>query len=166
MPPIRVLRQPTRRVQLRPSRTELTEVLDVVGLRCRVSLNLEISVGQPTEAVSFVVDSGASYSMIGTDFARAHRIPVPPPESEIELSLQTATGLASIRVRPGRIRAWINDDLKGYPFDWPVLFRVGGPLGVPPILGLGGVVKTCRWAFDGSDSIESPYGYLTLEDIR
>ena len=71
-----------------------------------------------------------------------------------------------MRVRPGRIRGWWTDDLHGYPFDWPVLFRVGTPLGVPPILGLGGILKTCRWTFDGSYSPDAPYGTLTLEDIR
>jgi len=69
-------------------------------------------------------------------------------------------------VVPGRIRLWLNQDLQGYPFDWPVLFRVDSPVGVPSILGLGGVIHTCKWTFDGSYSIDSPYGFLSLDDIR
>ena len=69
-------------------------------------------------------------------------------------------------MRPGRIRGWWNDNQQGYPFDWPVLFRVNAPIGVPPLLGLGGIVKTCRWILDGTYALDSPYGYLILEDIR
>jgi len=71
-----------------------------------------------------------------------------------------------MRVRPGRIRAWWNEERLGYPFDWPILFRVDAPLDIPSILGLGGIVKTCRWTFDGTFTTASPYGYLALDDIR
>ena len=160
------LRQPTRREPLLPSSVERTDALGVVGLRCRVNLRLEVGDERPPVPFSFVVDSGASYSIIGLDLAQLRHIPVPPPESEVEISLRTARGATPIRVRPGRIRAWWDEGLQGYPFDWPVLFRVGAPLDVPSILGLGGVVKTCRWTFAGSYSPDSPYGYLTLDDIR
>jgi len=38
--------------------------------------------------------------------------------------------------------------------------------GTSPLLGLGGVVKTCRWLFDGTPSPHGDYGHLLLEDIR
>jgi hypothetical protein len=165
MPPSSSLRQPTRRETLNSFWIQQTHILGVVGLRSRVTLYLERGSRRPTP-LSFVVDSGASYNMISLELAQSRHLTIPPPEAEIELPLRTAQGTTPFRVRPGRIRAWWDDQQKGYPFDWPVLFRVGAPLDVPSILGLGGVVKTCRWTFDGSYSLDAPYGYVTLEDIR
>jgi hypothetical protein len=166
MPSANALRQPTRRELLIPYWVDRTDILGVVGLRSRVRLHLERGGGRPPGPLTFVVDSGASYSLISLELAQRRHIPVPPPEAEIDLTLQTAQGTKPFRVRPGRMRAWWDEKFRGYPFDWPVLFQVGAPLGLPSILGLGGIVKTCRWTFDGSYSLDSPYGYLTLDDIR
>lgn len=142
------------------------DLLGMVGLRCRIHLYLAALEGMASDPIRFAVDSGASYSLIDLELARSRDLPLPPPEAEIELSLQTPTGIQPFRVRPGRIRCWWNADLVGYPFDWPVLFRVGGPLGSPSILGLGGVIPTCTWNFDGLYSPDAPYGALTLTDLR
>jgi hypothetical protein len=166
MSPANVLHQPILRIPLIQSMLDRVDLLGVVGLRTRVNLHLEVAYGRPTKTLPFVVDTGASYSLISLELAQTRRLLIPPPEAEIELPLRTAQGTTPFQVRPGRIRAWWNDQHRGYPFDWPVLFRVGAPLGLPSILGLGGVVKTCRWTFDGSYSFDTPYGYLTLEDIR
>lgn len=136
------------------------------GLRCRTSLYIEALDGKSIERIPFIVDSGASYSVVSLALAMSRGIPVPPPDAEVDLPLQTVSGSISMRVRPGRIRAWWHAERSGYPFDWPVLFRVDSPPSVPCILGLGGVVKTCQWLFDGTYSPESPYGSLTLVDTR
>jgi hypothetical protein len=166
MPSANALRQPTRREALVPYWLGRTDTLGVVGLRSRVMLHLERGGGHQLVPYPFAVDSGASYSLISLELAQCDHLPVPPPEVEIDLPLRTVRGTNRIRVRPGRVRAWWDDRLKGYPFDWPILFWVGAPLGLPSILGLGGVVKTCRWTFDGSYSPDSPFGYLVLDDIR
>jgi hypothetical protein len=160
------LRQPTQRCSLIQTLLDRADALGVVGLRSRVTLHLERGGGRTPTSMLFAVDSGASYSVISLEFAQRRHLTVPPPEAEFDLPLRTAVGSAPIRVRPGRVRAWWDSQLLGYPFDWPVLFQVGAPLGSPSILGLGGVIKTCRWTFDGSYSITSPYGSLILEDIR
>lgn len=160
------LRQPSRWEPLLPALVDRVDALGVIGLRCRVVLLLQVESGRPLVPVSFVVDSGASYSLMSLELARLRRLPLPPPESEVEFSMRTARGSSLIRVRPGRIRAWWGEDPRGYPFDWPVLFRVDAPLDVPSILGLGGVVKTCRWDFDGRSAPDAPYGYLVLDDTR
>jgi hypothetical protein len=160
------LRQPPRRVSLQNPLTDRTSLLGVVGLRCRLSFFLERTPGLIASSIEFAVDFGASYSLIGLTLAQESGIQVPPPESEVELPLTTAQRGVTVRVRPGRIRGWWNEPRSGYPFDWPVLFRVDAPVGVPPILGLGGVVNTCTWTFDGRPTPESPFGLLTLEDTR
>jgi hypothetical protein len=158
------IHQPSRKVAFIPTLMNQAETLGAIGLKCRLELWLDA--GKEPKPVSFVVDSGASYSIVGLTFAQVRKIPVPPPQSEVEIPLLTAKGSGRIRVRPGRVRAWWSDTLEGYPFDWPVLFRVDTPIEVPSILGLGGVVKVCRWTFDGGYSPDAPFGNLLLEDVR
>ena len=146
--------------------TAQVDQLGIVALRCRVFLYLKTRTGLVSDPVRFAVDSGASFTLIDLELAQSRGLPIPPPEAEVVLSLRTATGLQPFRVRPGRIRCWWNADCAGYPFDWPVLFRVGGPLGTPSILGLGGVISTCSWHFGGTYSPDAPYGALTLTDER
>jgi hypothetical protein len=160
------LHQPSLRLKLGFGPADQAAVLGVVGLRTRLKLYVVPGEGQPLKELRFAVDSGASYSLISLAMAEGLRLPVPPPGSETDLRLQTPQGAAAMRVRPGRIRAWWTADRRGYPFDWPVLFRVGAPAGTPSILGLGGVIRTCRWIFDGTYLPDSPYGSLTLDDIR
>ena len=159
-------RQPTRRLPLLPTGIDRTDDLGVVGLRCRATLRLTVEDGRPPAPFSFVVDSGAYYSIINLGLAQLRRISMDLLGPEIVLQPTTAQGPTPMRIRPGRVRAWWDADLRGHHFDWPVLFRVGAPLGVPSILGLGGIVKMCSWTFDGSYSPDSPYGYLILEDMR
>lgn len=165
MIPAPVNRQPSLSVPLIAASAAQSRALGVIGLRCRVTLHLATRGGPPASAV-FVVDSGASYSFVSLELATVLGVRVPPPADEVELALRTAVGNAAARVRPGRILAWWDGQLRGQPHDWPVLFRVGMPLGLPSILGLGGVVGSCRWAFDGTPLPDSPHGTLTLEDIR
>ena len=157
------LRQPSVRVSYGYS-TDRVATLGMVGLRCRINLHLVTDMGAVADPLSFVVDSGSSYSLIDLELAASRFLPVPP--AELDLELRTTRGLVTLRVRPGRIRGWWNAERRGYPFDWPVLFRVGGSLGSPSILGLGGVVKTCSWHFDGRYSPDAPYGAFTLDDGR
>ena len=159
------LRQPSLRCPLREVGEERAIELGAVGLRCRATLHIDVSRARPA-GVEFVVDSGASMSFIGLEFARSRGIPVPPPHVETALNLTAATGTQAVRVRPGRIRLWWNAERAGYPFDWPVLFRPGLPLTVPPLLGLGGVIATCRWTFDGQYDPDTPFGHVLFDDSR
>jgi hypothetical protein len=149
MSPSKLIRQPPRKVAFSPTLMNQVDTLGAVGLKCRLELRLAIDARKETTPVSFVVDSGASFSTISISFVQLRKNPVPSPEVEVEIPLLTAIGSMRIRVRPGRMRAWWSDALEGYPFDWPVLFRADASIEVASILGLGGVVKVCRWTFDG-----------------
>lgn len=165
MPTAAGLRQPTCRHDI-IFNTSRVHDLGVVGLKCRIPLWASSEGGPDPVRVEFLVDSGASYTLIDLSLAVSLRLPVPPAEAETSLSLMTAHGTSPMRVRPGRVRCWLGDDCRGYPFDWPVLFRVNAPRETPSVLGLGGVIRTCRWTFDGTFSFAAPHGMLTLEDIR
>ncbi len=159
------LHQPAIRVPFEVSLASIP-AFGMAGLRCRIDLFAETIQGGVSEPIEFAVDSGASYSLIDLELAHFHEFPTPSENVEVELPLRTPTGIRPFRVRPGRIRCWWNADRTGHPFDWPVLFRVGGPLGSPSILGLGGVIRTCSWHFDGLYSPDAPYGGLALTDAR
>jgi hypothetical protein len=158
-------RQPSLRIALESRSEERVYELGVIGISCYLTLWLDTGVGT-LRSVKFLVDSGASYPMMNLSQAADIGIPIPPPESEASISLRTAQGRITSHVRPGRIRGWWNLDCSGHPFDFPILFRVNAAPTAPTLLGLGGVVKLCRWTFDGSPTAAEPYGTLTLDDIR
>lgn len=159
------LRQPRLRVEYVRSLEYRAWELGAVGLQPRTRLFLDL--GRPTLCpLDFVVDSGAAMTFIGLEYAVQRGLPVPPPHTETTLNLTAATGAEAVRVRPGRIRLWWNPERTGHPFDWPVLFRPGLPLNVPPLLGLGGVISTCDWLFTGRYEPDTPFGHLLLDDIR
>ena len=162
----KTLRQPSLRIGYLKRSEERALEFGAVGLQPRAQFHIDIGPGLPPVPLDFVVDSGASMTIIGLEYAANHDLPVPPPHVETTLNLLAASGAAPVRVRPGRIRLWWTADRAGYPFDWPVLFRPGLPLTVPPILGLGGVIGTCEWLFGGRYQPDTPFGALTLDDIR
>ncbi len=159
------LRQPRLRVEYIRSLEHRAWELGAVGLQARARLHLDLG-HAALFPLEFVVDSGAAMTIVGLEYALQRGIPVPPPHVETTLHLGTASGASPVRVRPGRIRLWWNADRTGYPFDWPVLFRPGLPLTVPPILGLGGVIATCRWTFDGQYDPDTPFGHVLFDDSR
>ena len=159
-------RQPPCRRSLVPSLADRVAEFGLIGLRCRLEMWLEVGTGLSPVSMRFAVDTGAACSFIDLVTAEARGLSVPPASTETDVTLLTARGTARIRVRPGRIRGWWSELQHGHPFDWPVLFRVGAQSNSPAILGLGGVLHTCRWIFDGSYSRESPHGQMILEDTR
>ncbi len=139
---------------------------DDVRLICNLPLWIDNGETTPPIMIEFRVDSGAELSMIALSAFEERGLPVPPPETERAIRQQTANGSIDGRFRPGRIRAWWNSACQGTPFNWPILFRVDLPSTATPLLGLGGVIKDCRWIFDGRDIPGFPWGYLLLEDVR
>lgn len=159
------LRQPRLQVEYVRTLEARAWELGAVGLQPHCTFHLDV--GRPAPVpLAFVVDFGAAMTFIGLEYAANRGIPVPPSHVETTLSLTTASGGQHIRVRPGRIRLWWNAERNGYPFDWPVLFRPGLPLSIPPLLGLGGVIGTCVWTFDGRYDPDTPFGHLLMDDAR
>ncbi|MBX9582505.1 MAG: hypothetical protein K2X87_19545 [Gemmataceae bacterium] len=156
MPP--VVRQPDYRTKLARK--------GQIGLVCQVKLWIDRGDGRPPVDITFRVDSGATHLTIPAWAFAKHRLPVPPAGTERDVDETTAAGTAAARVRAFRLRAWWNPQLAGTPFDWPALYWPGRPETVPPILGLGGVVTTCRWVIDGRPTPGFPFGSITLEDTR
>jgi hypothetical protein len=136
-----------------------------VGVTFRARLWVETADGGPVAPVLFLVDSGASYSSINLADAQFRGISVPPPDADQSLRLNTASGTLPVTVRQGVIRCWWTSTLAGHPFEFPILFRVHPPSS-QPVLGLGGVLRLCRWHFDPPIPPQFPHGRLTLQDAR
>lgn len=137
--------------------------------RCDLPLWLDIGGGRTSVAVSFRVDSGCELSMVGIDAAQDLGLPVPPDGTrEYPLGTVTATKSEDVRCRLVHLRVWWTRDQVGEPFVWPVLF-----LTAPAhrrrqraLLGLGGVVTTCRWTVSGPGTGGSGTGGILFEDVR
>lgn len=157
--------QPRHRIPLLPRAEERALELGGIGLSTRLPLWLDTEVGLVVP-VEFIVDSGAAMSLMSIEHALDIALSVPPAEAEVNLSIATPQGRSLARVRPGRIRGWWNAECRGHPLDFPILLRADAPAGTPPLLGLGGVIRLCRWTFDGRPTPHEPYGSLTLDDTR
>ena len=137
-----------------------------------MELWLEVDAAMPLIPVPFVADSGASYSQITSHEATTLQLPI-PAGLEVECVVNSAVGRKTENVRPSHMKVWWNAQREGDPFEWPLLFRMmkeakhgEEPPAVPPVLGLGGVIRDCRWTFDGTYTYERPLGSLLLEDVR
>jgi hypothetical protein len=159
------LRQPTLRVPYQTVLAERVVEFDAIGLRVRIEAFFQTSTAGFVIPIVCALDSGASVSIMSIELAESYRLPI-PIGPELLIPTTTASGSGSMRVIPGRVRLWLNPNQEGYPYDWPMMFRVDGSLRTPPIIGLGGVVKTCRWTFSGEFSKQAPHGTVQLEDLR
>jgi hypothetical protein len=118
------------------------------------------------QRVEMLVDSGAQISILGVEDSEGLNLPVPSPESAVELRFGLASGEAvSLRLRPGMLVARFTNDLNAPFFRWPVRFQEGRPLGKVALLGLAGVIADSRWIFDGTPQPDAPFGVLTI-DVR
>lgn len=158
MSPAPFNRQPTLRVPLLR--------VGVVGLRCEAVLWFDLGAGRRSGPVRVRVDSGASLFLVPSWVFRWQGLPEPPDDGEVAYPTQTGAGRADVRYRPCRLQARWAEDTGTRPFDWPAYYVVDAPMTVEPVLGLGGVVTTCRWDIDGRPTPDFPHGSLTLEDTR
>jgi len=165
MPPRSTLKQPPLRQPLEKGGQETDALaLGAQGLLCRIEFWVEGS--RQLAPLRFFVDSGASYSYLNKSQAIEHGIAIPGREMETVRRTLTASGPATSTFRVGRLRGWWHAGLAGHPMDWPVMIRMDDPPGAPPLLGLGGVVRVCRWVIDGTLTPAEPFGVLTMEDLR
>jgi hypothetical protein len=94
-----------------------------------------------------LVDTGASFSVISTDRARALGLAVPPTASRI--NLQTADGTTAATVRDGSLDCRFAR-LREVTFDLLWLFRDDIPADVQPVLGLHNLIDLLTVTFDGT----------------
>ena len=157
--------QPQKEVQIYLIPRWGADLREDAGLICDLTLRVEARPGRVVP-IEFRVDTGASWTMISLAAAQFYGLPIPDDTHNRTLPLNSATERRRVTVRDGRIRVWWDVGGRGTPFDWPVLFVVDAPAGSQPLLGLGGVIRDCRWIFDGRAETDAIFGSATFRDIR
>jgi hypothetical protein len=130
-------------------------------IQARVSLLLQSS--EPALIpVDFIVDPGCGISTMPRLLAEENGIPIPPRNTIKEISVRLSTGTGVQRVRFGQIGVRV-PGFSGRIFFWNCHFVEPPHAPYMSLLGLDGVLNDLRLIFDGTYSMESPYGQLIVE---
>jgi hypothetical protein len=115
-------------------------------MRAKINLELEDRSGVWRE-LEVIIDSGASFPMMGTLLATSLNLAVPTTTST--LPLRTATGLIQEVVRDCELHIRF-PQLREQSFRLKCIFRDAQPSGVPPVLGLHNTIELISILFDGT----------------
>ena len=133
-------------------------------IQARVTLLLQSS--EPSLVpVDFIVDPGCGITSMPRLVAEEHGIPIPARTTITKISVRSSTGSSVQRVRLGKIGVRV-PGLSGRIFYWNCHFVEPPHAPYMSLLGLDGVLNDLRLIFDGTYSIENPYGQLVLELTR
>jgi hypothetical protein len=110
--------------------------------------------------LSVIADSGAGLPTIPRILAEDLGIPIPDKSSLISLPTNTSAGAFEQRVRAGSITVRI-PGLDG-TFTWPCHFVEPPHAPYMSLLGFGGVLNDLHIAFDGTYTLEAPYGNMVM----
>jgi len=129
----------------------------------RAKLKLLVQISEPGFApVDFIVDPGCGVTSMPRIAAEDWGIPVPSKGNIKAINVRTSTGSSKQRVRLGRIGVRV-PALTSRIFYWSCHFVEPPHAPYMALLGLGGVLDDLRLIFDGTYSLENPYGVLILE---
>jgi hypothetical protein len=129
-----------------------------ITMRARITVELEDRSGA-WRGLEVIIDTGASFPMMGTLLARNLNLAVPVTTSA--LPLRTATGLVNEVVRDGEIHLRFTQ-LRERTFRLKCIFRDAQPSGVPPVLGLHNTIALFNILFDGSRRPDAFMGCMTF----
>lgn len=130
-------------------------------VQARVSLLVQNN-GPGLAPVDFIVDPGCGITTMPRLEAEENGIPLPPRNSIKEIGVRSSTGSGVQRVRLGQIGVRV-PGLSSRIFFWNCHFVEPPHAPYMSLLGLDGVLNDLRLIFDGTYSIESPYGQLIVE---
>ncbi len=133
-----------------------------VSIRAVVQLDIEFRSGTWLQTEGALVDTGASFALLSTAWARRRRLPVPAAAST--MPLLTAAGNRDARVRDADLRVRFRQ-LPEHPFDLAVLFSDDYPPTAPPLLGLHNLLNYWRFTFDGASESGAIMGHMRFESL-
>jgi len=132
----------------------------------QAKLKLLLQTSKPGFAsVDFIVDPGCGITSIPRMVAENGGIPIPNKSHIKPIAVRTSTGRSSQRVRFGKIGVRVPGLATG-TFYWDCHFVEPPHAPHIALLGLTGVLDDLRLIFDGTYSIENPYGVLVLMERR
>jgi hypothetical protein len=131
----------------------------------QAKLKLLVQTSKPGfESVDFIVDPGCGITSIPRVAAEEWGIPIPSKDKIKVINVRTSTGSNKQRVRLGKIGVRV-PGLTSRMFHWSCHFVEPPHAPYMALLGLEGVLNDLRLIFDGTYSLENPYGVLILEII-
>lgn len=133
-----------------------------VSIRARIDLEIERQPNLWLNVDRFLVDTGASFTILSTDWARASGFRIPLTFST--MPLLTAGGDRNVRVRDTNLRVRFRR-FPEMPFDLAVLFSDDYPPSAPPLLGLHNLLNSWRFSFDGSTEPAALMGHMRFETL-
>lgn len=133
-----------------------------VSIRARIELHIERVPGVWLGVDNFLVDTGASFTILSTEWARAQGFSVPRAVSQ--MPLMTAGGDRTARVRDADLRVRFAR-LCEHPFDLAVVFSEAHPPTVPPLLGLHNLLNTWKYTFDGTPEPAALMGHMRFDTL-
>lgn len=129
-----------------------------ITTKAKLTVELEDQSGVWRE-LEVIIDTGASFPMMGTLLATNMKLVVPTATST--LPLRTATGLVQEIVRDGEIHLRF-PQIRERTFRLKCVFRDTQPTGVPPVLGLHNTISLFSILFDGTQRPDAFMGSMTL----
>ena len=114
------------------------------------------------EEVCFLVDTGASISVMDWELAELYGIPVQGPTDH--LIVNTTGGPVTLWTCGGGVRARV-PIWSDRTFDWPCNFVQNFRRGYS-LLGMAGVIRDLRLTIDGTPQPDALYGCLIVEPLR
>jgi hypothetical protein len=129
-------------------------------LRAAVDVEAQTRTGRFRPIRVCVVDTGASYTMMGTGQARLLGVGVPPVAVRMPLATASRSGTAAVRDGELRLRFGA---LPGHAFRLYCLFVDDLPVNTPLLLGLNDFLDVFRVTFDGGFSPDAPAGRMLFE---
>lgn len=128
----------------------------------RLMASVELASGRWHDRLSFVLDTGATYTTMSATRARAIGIPFPADTSRA--GIITAAGQRSGLVHDGELRVRF-PQLPDQLFRLYCVFAEDIPPSVPPVFGLNDFLDVFRVAFDGTPRTGAPFGSILLETL-
>lgn len=130
----------------RPTNTA-EDAVGPVRLTMRASIKVEVEDRTGDwRGVEVIIDTGASYPILGTCQAALLNLELPPPSGTIWL--RTATGLVEVPIHDGELHLRFLQ-LPERTFRLKCIFR-DQPAEVPPVLGLHNTLDLMTLTFDGT----------------
>lgn len=129
------------------------------SFRARVEAEVRDRYGVWTP-VDFIVDTGASATIVSAEWARDQRIAL--PDETATVPVRTAAGVVRSTVRDGELRLRF-PQLPGHVFRLYCVFSESMPAATPPLLGLNDFLDVFRLTFDGAARPDAVMGTIQHE---
>lgn len=130
------------------------------AFRARVAAEVWVQPGRWKSVPNFVVDTGASATIVSAEWARGQRIALPEESSAVPVV--TAAGSVRATVRDGELRLRFTQ-LPGHVFRLYCVFSESMPASTPPLLGLNDFLDVFRLTFDGAARPDAAMGGIRFE---